>query len=121
MLSEEEVRQRAEYCYCVYIQLNALLKNELLDPSRYMEYLKNSSLHLGDDEFIKATIEEGLLTGLEDGGLESLISLYEGFVHAFCTVLEIDIRDMVQNISGDFLEKLVEEVSIRKVKTRDDR
>ncbi|MBN2515510.1 MAG: hypothetical protein JXC33_05690 [Deltaproteobacteria bacterium] len=120
MLSEEEVRERAEYCYCVYIQLNALLKNELLDPSRYMEYLKNSSLQLGDDEFIKATIQEGLLAGLEDGGLGSLISLYEGFVHAFCTVIEMDVTEMVQDISGDFLEKLVDEVSIRKSKTRED-
>lgn len=119
MLSEEEIRERAEYCYCVYIQLSTLLKSELIDPSRYMEYLKNSSLQLGDDEFIKATIEEGLLAGLEDGGLDSLISLYEGFVHAFCTVIEIDVTEMVQNISGDFLETLVEEVSIRKSKTRE--
>lgn len=120
MLSEEEIRERAEYCYCVYIQLNALLRNELLDPSRYMECLKNSSLQLGEDEFIKATIEESLLEGFEDGGLDSLISLYEGFVHAFCTVLEIDIKEMVRSISGEFLEKLVDEVSIRKGKTSED-
>jgi len=120
MLSEEEIRERAEYCYCVYIQINALLKNELIVPSRYMEYLKNSSLQLGDDEFIKATIEEGLLEGLEDGGIGSLISLYEGFVHAFCTVIETDVTEMVRNISGDFLEKLVDEVSIRKRETRED-
>lgn len=120
MLSEEEIRERAEYCYCVYVQINALLKNELIAPSRYMEYLKNSSLQLGDDEFIKATIEEGLLAGLEYGGLDNLISLYEGFVHAFCTVIEMDVIEMVQNISGDFLEKLVDEVSIKKSETRED-
>lgn len=120
MLTEEEVRERAEYCYCVYMQLNALLRNELLEPSRYKEYLKHSSLQLGNDEFITATIDEGLLEGLEDGGLGSLISLYEGFVHAFCTVLEIDVKEMVQNMSGDFLEKLVDEVSIRKSKIRED-
>jgi len=114
MLSEKEIRERAEYCYCVYVQLSSLLKNDIIDPSEYVTYLKKSSLQLGDDEFVTMTIENGLLMGLEDGGVGGLIKLYEGFTRGFCEVLEIDLEDIIKDISPDFLKKLSEEVSIKK-------
>ena len=114
MLSEKEIRERAEYCYCVYVQLSSLLRSEIIDPSEYMRYLKKSSLQLGDDEFITMMIEDGFIMGLEDGGLSGLIHLYEGFTRAFCEVLEIDLEDIIKHISPDFLQQLTEEVSIKK-------
>ncbi len=114
MLSEKEIRKRAEYCYCVYVQLSSLLKNDIIDPSEYVTYLKKSSIQLGDDEFITMTIEDASIMGLEDGGVDSLIHLYEGFTRGFCEVLEIDLEDIIKGISPDFLQKLTEEVSIKK-------
>ncbi len=114
MLSEKEIRERAEYCYCVYVQLSSLLKNDIIDPSEYVTYLKKSSIQLGNDEFVTMTIENGLLMGLEDGGVCGLIKLYEGFTRGFCEILEIDLEDIIKDISPDFLQQLTEEVSIKK-------
>jgi hypothetical protein len=114
MLSEEQVRDRAAYCYCVCLQLRFLLKNDLLLPTQYMDFLKRSSLQLGDDEFIKTTIEDGILSGLEDGGINNLIHLYEGFVYAFCEVLQTDVDSITEQISPEFLKQLADEMDARK-------
>jgi len=114
MLSEEEIRERARYCFCVYKQLFALEKNELISPVTYLDYLQKSSLQLGDDEFIRAVIQEGLLMGEEDGGLSDLIHMYEGFTRAYCDVLEVELEEIVREIPPDFLEQLAEEVHIKR-------
>jgi hypothetical protein len=112
MLSEEEVRERARYCYCVFLQLGWLHDNDLMEPHEYLECLKKSSLQLGSDEFIAATIEEALMLGQSDGGLRVLLALYEGFAHAYCEVLETDLENLGKEIHQDFLRKLGAEVRV---------
>ena len=112
MLTEEEVRERAEYCCCVLLQLGWLHDNELVEPARYLDYLRNSSLQLASDEFIATTIEEALLLKQPDGGLRTLLALYEGFVHALCEVLESDMEIVRNEIPQDFLRKLASEVGV---------
>jgi hypothetical protein len=112
MLSEEEVRERAQYCYCVFLQLGWLHDNDLIEPNEYLEYLKKSSLQLGSDEFITATIEEALLLRQPDGGLRVLLALYEGFAHAYCQVLESYLERLSKEIPQDFLRKLAAEVGV---------
>ncbi len=114
MLSEKEIRDRAEYCYLVFLQLSWLLRNDFIGPEQYLEYLKKSSIGLSDDAFIIETIQESLLMGREDGGLMSLVNLYEGFFTAFCEVLEIDSDDIKNGFSPDDLEKLASEMGLRK-------
>jgi hypothetical protein len=114
MLSEQEIRERAEYCYLVFLQLSWLLSNDFLEPSQYLEVLKKSSLGLGDDAFIVETIRDSLLTGREDGGLSSLLNLYEGFFTAFCEVLQIRSNEISEGISPDDLEKLAAEMGVKK-------
>jgi hypothetical protein len=113
MLSEEEVRERALYCYCVFLQLGCLHDNDLIEPHEYLEVLKKSSLQLGSDGFIAATIEEALMQGLPDGGLRALLALYEGFVHAYCEVLQISLDSLEKEISRDFLRDLGSEVGVK--------
>lgn len=110
MLSEDEVRERAQYCCCVLLQLGWLQHNQSVHPYRYLEYLKKSSLDLANDRFIAMTIEEAMMTGLPDGGLTALIHLYEGFVHAFCVVLETDVEGIKRGIPEGFLKLLASEV-----------
>lgn len=110
MLSEDEIRQRAEYCYCVLLQLGWLQHNANIPPSEYLECLGRSSLDLAEDAFITMTLEEALMQGQPDGGLTSLIHLYEGFVHALCEVLEIDSEEIRRAIPSGFLERLASEV-----------
>jgi hypothetical protein len=112
MLSEEEVGERARYCYCVFLQLGWLHDNDLIEPHEYLECLKKSSLQLGSDEFITATIEEALLLRQPDGGLRSVLALYEGFAHAYCEVLESDLERLSKEIPRDFLRKLAAEVGV---------
>jgi hypothetical protein len=114
MLSEKEIRERAEYCYLVFLQLSRLLSNDFIEPAQYLECLKKSSLGLGDDAFIIETIQESLMMGREDGGLTSLLNIYEGFFTAFCEVLEIDSDDIRNGLSPDDLEKLASEMDLRK-------
>jgi len=113
MLSEEEVRERARYCYCVFLQLGWLHDNDLVEPHEYLEYLKNSSLQLDSDEFIAATIEEALLLRQPEGELRALLALYEGFAHAYCEVLESDMGRLSKEIPQDFLRKLAAEVGVQ--------
>ena len=112
MLSEEEVRERAQYCCCVLLQLGWLHDNELVEPHQYLDYLRNSSLQLASDEFVATTIEEALLLNQPDGGLRILLALYEGFVHALCEVLESDIEQLRSGMSRDFLHKLALDVGV---------
>lgn len=114
MLSEKEIRERAEYCYLVFLQLSWLLSNDFIEPAQYLVCLKKSSLGLGDDAFIIETIRESLMMGREDGGLNSLLNMYEGFFTAFCEVLEIDSDDIRNGLSPDDLEKLASEMGLRK-------
>jgi len=41
MLSKEEVRERALYCYSVFLQLSWLYGNNFIAPTQYLDYLKN--------------------------------------------------------------------------------
>lgn len=111
MLQESDIEERARYCYCVFLQLSWLHGNDFAHPANYMDFLANSSLGLGSDEFVKMTV--GNAAGLHeqpDGGLLSLISLYEGFTHAFCQVLEKDLEEIRAQIPAGFLRKLAEEM-----------
>ncbi|MBA4396770.1 MAG: hypothetical protein C0394_05240, partial [Syntrophus sp. (in: bacteria)] len=110
MLPENEIRQRAEYCYLVYLQLSRLRDNILVTPDRYLAYLKRSTLRLAEDEFILSIVEEELKMGGHDGGLGYLIALFEGFAHAYGEVLEIPMEDIRDGISSDFREKLAAEM-----------
>ena len=112
MLSEAEVRDRAEYCYCVFMQLSWLYSNELIEPSRYLEFLRGSSLNLAEDQFVVMSIEEAIMEGRPDGGLLSLIPLYEGFSHAFCEVLETDMDTVGKDLDPELLRKLAGEVGV---------
>jgi hypothetical protein len=112
MLDAAEIEERARYCYCVFLQLSWLLSNDFAEPGRYAEYLAKSSLGLGSDQFIVMTLEEALMENRLEGGLRSLISLYEGFSYAFCQVLEKDIDQIKAQISPGFLIKLAEEMGV---------
>jgi len=114
MLSEREIRDRAEFCYLVFLQLSCLLSNDFIESSQYIDYLKKSSLGLGDDAFIIETIQESILMGREDAGLSSLVNLYEGFFTAFCEVLEIHPDNLKDVLSPDDFEKYAAEMGLRK-------
>jgi len=111
VLPENEIAERLEYCYLVYCQLTALQMNESVEPPDYLPTLKKSSLRIEEDGFIGMTLKDGLIRGVEDGGLSNLISLYEGFVHAFCEVLETDLEDVKSTLPLDILEKIIGEVN----------
>ena len=112
MLTEKEVCERAEYCYLVCLQLNWLLSNEGIPPEKYLQQIKKSSLGLNEDDFIVMSIEEGLKSGLEDCGVNSLILMYEAFVHAFCEVMQIDVQDLQDSIPRETLQKLSAEMGV---------
>ena len=88
MLQELEIEERAIYCYCVFLQLSWLYSNDFVEPSQYPEYLAKSSLGLGTDQFITETLNEASMGNRPEGGLLQLLSLYEGFFHAYCEVLK---------------------------------
>lgn len=112
MLSEKEIRERAEYCYLVFYQLSCLMAEDV-PPHKYLECLKHSSLKLGEDEFIRSIIEEDILLGVPDGGLQYLITLYEGFTHALCEVLETNVESIRDSIPKQLLEKLATEIRLK--------
>lgn len=112
MLSETEIEERAKYCCCVFLQLSWLYSNDSIEPQQYLEQLGKSSLELASDLFIRQSIEEALMENRSDGGMLSLISLYEGFAGAFCQVIERDIDEIRSEISADFLRQLAEEMGV---------
>jgi hypothetical protein len=118
MLSEEEVRERAEYCYLVFLQLSRLRENMQVTPERYRDYLKRSTLRLAEDDFIRCIIEEELKMGNPDSGLTYLITLYEGFAHAYCEVLQVPLDEIRDNIPSDYREKLAIEMERKLRKSR---
>jgi hypothetical protein len=118
MLPENEVRQRAEYCYLVFLQLSRLRDNILVTPDRYLDYLGRSTLRLAEDDFIRSIVEEELKMGGHDGGLGYLIALFEGFAHAYCEVLQIPLEEIRDGIPPDFREKLAAEMDKKLRKTR---
>jgi hypothetical protein len=112
MLTEKEVCDRAEYCYLICLQLNWMLSNESIQPEKYLEQIKKSSLGLAEDDFIVMTIEDGLRAGAEDCGVNNLILIYESFVHAFCEVMQIDVEDLQESIPRDLLQKLAAQMGV---------
>ncbi len=112
MLSEEEIEERARYCHSVFLQLSWLYSNDFAEPAQYLEILQKSSLGLGADQFIIMTIEEALMENRPDGGLRSLISLYEGFTHAFCEVLERNLESISNTMPPEWLEQLAGEMGV---------
>jgi hypothetical protein len=118
MLLENETRQRAEYCYLVFLQLNRLRDNMKVTPERYLDYLGRSTLRLAEDEFIRSIVEEELKMGSHDGGLGYLIALFEGFAHAYSEVLEIPLEEIRDSLPVDLREKLAAEMERKLRKSR---
>lgn len=118
MLSEEEVRERAEYCYLVFLQLSCLRDNMQAGPERYLDFMAQSTLRLADDEFIRTIVVEELKMGSPDGGLGYLIPLYEGFAHAYCEVLQLPLEEVRDSIPSDFRKKLSVEMERKLRKSR---
>jgi len=118
MLPTEEIRERAQYCYLVFLQLSRLRENMQVKPECYLDYLKQSTLRLADDEFIQTIIEEELKMGGIDGGLGYLIPLYEGFAHAYCEVLQVPLEEIRDSIPSEFREKLAVEMERKLPKSR---
>jgi hypothetical protein len=118
MLPENETRQRAEYCYLVFLQLNRLRDNMQVAPERYLDYLERSTLRLAEDEFIRSIVEEELKMGSHDGGLGYLIALFEGFAHAYSEVLEIPLEEIRDSLPVDLREKLAAEMERKLRKSR---
>jgi hypothetical protein len=118
MLPENETRQRAEYCYLVFLQLNRLRDNMQVTPERYLDYLGRSTLRLAEDEFIRSIVEEELKMGSHDGGLGYLIALFEGFAHAYSEVLEIPLEEIRDSLPVDLREKLAAEMERKLRKLR---
>jgi len=113
MLAAEEILERAKYCYLVFFQLSHLRDRDPAKPLQYLQILQNSSLKLHEDEFIVKTMEEEIRMGNPDNGLTYLISLYEGFTHAYCEVLEKDLTEIRDAIPKEFLQKLAAEMGGR--------
>jgi hypothetical protein len=112
MLSEAEIIDRAKYCYCVLLQLSWLHSNDEIEPARFLDQLTKSSLDLGTDRFIVMSIEEALMENRPDGGLLSLVALYEGFVHAFCEVIEKNLDFIKEDVPQDLLIVLAGEMGV---------
>lgn len=110
MLPESEVREQARYCWRVLLQLRWLHANDMIPPADYPGYLARSSLGLADDEFLGAIMEEAVAQGDPDGGLATLIALYEGIVRAFCSVLELNMEDLGADIPPEELRRLASEM-----------
>lgn len=113
MLSESEVRERLVYCFCVFRQLNWLYGNSAIPPMKYMKYLKKSSLKLSSDRFITSTLKEAARLEDTERGLYSVITFYEGIVHALCTVVETDLEELERTLSPDLMKRLASEMDVQ--------
>jgi hypothetical protein len=110
MLNEEDIRQRAVYCYLAFRQLARLYCSD--EPSsRYLEILGHSSLDLAGDPFIRETLEEALREEQSEEALHHLMILYEGLVLALCEVLEADMESLGDSLPSSYLEELLNEVA----------
>lgn len=118
MLAENEIRERAEYCYLVFLQLSCLRDNMQAGPERYLDFMARSTLRLADDEFIHTIVTEELRMGNPDGGLGYLIPLYEGFAHAYCEVLQLPLEEIRDGIPVAFREKMSAEMQKKLRKPR---
>lgn len=118
MLSEEEIQERAKYCYLVSYQLSYLRSLELANPAHYLKVLEKSSLRLTEDDFILLTMEDEFRMGSLDCGLDYLTTLYEGFAHAYCEVMEKHLTSIRDQIPGDLLKKLAAEMDHRETEDR---
>jgi hypothetical protein len=118
MLPKNEIRQRAEYCYLVFMQLSRLRNNMQVAPEQYLDYLGRSTLRLAEDEFIRSIVEEELKMGSSDGGLGYLIALFEGFAHAYSEVLETPLEEIRDSLPADLREKLAAEMDRKLRKSR---
>lgn len=112
MLTEEEIRQRATYCYLAFRQLARLYSSEE-EPSRYLDVLGRSSLDLAGDPFIQETLEEALREARSEETLHHLMILYEGLALALCEVLETDMESLGDSLPPSYLEELLDEVAPR--------
>jgi hypothetical protein len=113
MLLESEIRERLVYCFCVFRQLNWLYGNSAIPPVKYMKYLKRSSLKLSSDRFITSTLKEAAQLEDIERGLYSIITFYEGIVHALCTVMETDLEEVERNLSPGLLKRLASEMDMQ--------
>jgi hypothetical protein len=118
MLPENEVRQRAEYCYLVFLQLSRLRDNMSVSPDRYLDYLRRSTLKLAEDAFIRSIVEEEIRMGGHDGGLGYLIALFEGFAHAYSEALEMPLEEIRDGIPPELRERLAAEMDRKLRKSR---
>jgi hypothetical protein len=110
MLNEEEVRDRATYCYLVFRQLARLYSSDEA-PCCYLDVLSRSSLDLAADPFIRETLEEALREERIEEALHHLMILYEGLTLALCEVLETDMEDLGGTLPPGYLEGLLAEVA----------
>ncbi|MDD5475220.1 MAG: hypothetical protein PHU03_01755 [Syntrophales bacterium] len=120
MLEEQEIRERAEYCYLVFMQLSCLRDNMHATPERYLDYLKGSTLRLAEDDFIRSLVEEELRMGSHDGGLGYLITLFEGFAHAYSEVIQIPLEEIRNGLPLGLRDKLASEMDrkLRKIRKK---
>ena len=107
MLTEKEVCERAQYCYLICLQLNWMLSNDSIQPVKYLEQIRKSSLGLAEDDFIVMSLEEGMKSGLEDCGVNNLILMYESFVHAFCDRPYYFVRAATPQVLLDEVDKVI--------------
>lgn len=112
MLSEEEVTQRAIYCYLAFRQM-AILYSSDEAPSRYLETLGRSSLDLAGDPFIRETLEEAIPEERVEEALHHLMIMYEGLALALCEVLETDMETLGESLSPAYLEEILNELVLR--------
>ncbi|MGV8079593.1 MAG: hypothetical protein AB2L22_06000 [Syntrophales bacterium] len=112
MLNEEDVTQRAIYCYLAFRQMAILYSSNEM-PSRYQEILGRSSLDLAEDPFIRETLEEALLEERVEEALHHLMILYEGLTLALCEVLETDMETIGESLPPSYLEQILDEMSPR--------
>ncbi len=112
MLGEEDIAQRAIYCYLAFRQM-AILYSSDEAPSRYLETLGRSSLDLAGDPFIRETLEEALMEERAEEALHHLVILYEGLTLALCEVLETDMETLGESMPPAHLEEILQEMRPR--------
>ena len=113
MHTQDEIMEKARYCYLVFRQLGWLYSNINIDPSEYIKHIQESSLQLFRDSFIMTTLEDGEENGNIEDTLRRLVAFYEGIVFALSDVLKIDFNVLEQEVSSDVLERIAQEVGMK--------